>query len=97
VPKVHVQQHLPKVAMGEFANLQIDHDVALEFDMVKHQVWIEAIAVERQTQLPAHEGKATAQFKQERLHLPDQGFLDARLYQSVRLRKLEKLKNIRGP
>ena len=80
--------------MRELADLEVDHHVALELDVVENQVGVEVVAVERQPQLPADEREAPAQLQKERLHLADQGLFDARLDQPVRLGQVEEFEDI---
>ena len=91
---VHVQLHLPQVAMGQLANLQVDHHVALELDVVENQVGVKMVSIQRQPPLPPHKGKTTAQLQQKGLQLVDQRFFNARLHQTVRFWQVQKLQHV---
>lgn len=66
---IHVHEHLPHIAMGQFAGLQFDYHVTLQLDVIKDEIRIKMVAIQRQAFLPSHKGKPLPKLQQEGLLL----------------------------
>jgi len=92
---IDVELKLAEIAVRELADLKIEQDVAFQDDVIKHEIDVEVIALERESLLPGDEGKAFSEFQEEGLQLIQQRLLDIRLGEAVRFRQAEKFDNDR--
>ena len=70
---VQVKVHLPRVGVGELADLQVDDDQAAQAAVEEEQVDPIPLVADPQTLLTPDEGEVAAEFEQEVFELPDQG------------------------
>jgi hypothetical protein len=62
---VHVHLHLPEILMGDFADFQIDQDVAAQQAIVEDKIDEEVLFVEGEALLARFEEEAFAEFEEE--------------------------------
>jgi hypothetical protein len=67
VVPVHVHLQLAEVAVGQFAELQVDQQETTQQAVVEHEVDEEVVAVERDTLLSCDEAESLAEFEHELL------------------------------
>ena len=86
---VHVKLELPEVLVGEFPDLQIDEDVALQNGVIEDEVNVEVVAIEGESLLAGEEGKAATEFEQEGLELGNEGVFKIGFDEFFRFRETE--------
>ena len=75
--------------MGELADFEVNQDVAFQHGMVKNEVDVEMITVERDPFLPGDEGETFAEFQQEGLQVVDEGLLQIGFHETMRFGQSE--------
>ena len=70
---VHIHLHLPEVLVREFAQLQVDDEVAAQEPVVEDEVEEVVVAIEGEALLPRLKEKAFAQLQEEFFEVRDNG------------------------
>src|SRR5207253_5274980 len=91
----HVKIHLPDVAVCQLADFQINQHKTFEQIVVKHQVNVKMIAVNRHSLLSPDKREAASEFEQEGLQTINQALLQVFFAQGVRFCDVEEFQHKR--